>query len=154
MKRLSRLVGKLAFWAGWPLLVFYLRQRKRTRTLIVSEGCALVVKPWMSVGRWIAPGGGLHIGEASADGAVREIAEETGLIVLASQLKFVGEAQYRRYGLRFVYDQFVLEIPTQIEPKPGRPEIAEAAWMPLESLTTETAEIDVLALLGYWSGQP
>jgi 8-oxo-dGTP pyrophosphatase MutT (NUDIX family) len=38
-------------------------------------------EPW-----WITPGGGLHDGESIEDGAVREVFEETGLRLSATQL--------------------------------------------------------------------
>ena len=42
--------------------------------------CRIAPGPWTAVGRWTLPGGGLDFGEMPADGALRELAEETGLI--------------------------------------------------------------------------
>jgi ADP-ribose pyrophosphatase YjhB (NUDIX family) len=42
--------------------------------------CRIAPGPWSAVGRWTLPGGGLDFGEPPADGALRELAEETGLV--------------------------------------------------------------------------
>lgn len=41
--------------------------------------CRIAPGPWTAVGRWTLPGGGLDFGERPADGALRELTEETGL---------------------------------------------------------------------------
>jgi 8-oxo-dGTP diphosphatase len=42
--------------------------------------CRISPGPWSAVGRWTLPGGGLDFGEAPADGALRELTEETGMV--------------------------------------------------------------------------
>lgn len=42
--------------------------------------CRIAPGPWSAVGRWTLPGGGLDFGERPADGALRELTEETGLV--------------------------------------------------------------------------
>ncbi len=42
--------------------------------------CRIAPGPWTAVGRWTLPGGGLDFGELPADAALRELAEETGLV--------------------------------------------------------------------------
>ncbi len=49
---------------------------------------------------WITPGGGLDPGESPAQGAARELAEETGLMLAAGQL---GEPVHHRVA-EFVFD--------------------------------------------------
>jgi ADP-ribose pyrophosphatase YjhB (NUDIX family) len=41
--------------------------------------CRIAPGPWTAVGRWTLPGGGLDFAEAPAEGALRELTEETGL---------------------------------------------------------------------------
>jgi ADP-ribose pyrophosphatase YjhB (NUDIX family) len=41
--------------------------------------CRIAPGPWTAVGRWTLPGGGLDFGERPAEGALRELTEETGL---------------------------------------------------------------------------
>lgn len=51
--------------------------------LCVRDGrillCRIAPGPWTAVGQWTLPGGGLEHGEGPATGALRELAEETGL---------------------------------------------------------------------------
>ncbi len=150
MKRIWKRIGNMMFWVGIPVLHVYLRSHRRTRVFLVSEGCVLLVKPWIGVNRWMTPGGGLHKGEAPKDGAVREIHEETGAVVLPEALQHVGEASFRKYGLQYEYDQFVCELPARIDVRPQRVEIYEVNWMPLDDLNPETCESDVLLLRDLW----
>jgi 8-oxo-dGTP pyrophosphatase MutT (NUDIX family) len=67
------------------------RERTAARVVLVANGLVLLqqgfdpakqdAKPW-----WITPGGGLNAGESVEDGAVREVFEETGLRLSATQL--------------------------------------------------------------------
>lgn len=152
MRQAWKKSGRIAFWISLPLLHIYLRSQRRTRVLVVSEGMVLLTKAWLSNGKWMLPGGGLHFREEPAHGAVREVREETGIILLPSQLQPIGEARFRRYGLRFRYEQFIVELPKTVELKPQRTEIVEATWVPIESINAKTAETDVLRLLQAWKG--
>ena len=52
--------------------------------LCVEDGrillCRIAPGYWSGIGEWTLPGGGLEFGEAPRDGALRELAEETGLV--------------------------------------------------------------------------
>lgn len=145
-----RWLGKTIFFASIPFLHVYLRLHKRTRVLIVSEGRALLVKGWLGSGKWILPGGGRHNGESAIDGVIRELKEETGISLEHSLLKDLGEAKFARYGLRFTYQQFMTTLPKIIEPHLRQIEIVDAAWIPLENITDEIADTDVMRLIGVW----
>jgi 8-oxo-dGTP pyrophosphatase MutT (NUDIX family) len=66
-------------------------ERNAARVVLVADGLVLLqqgfdpakqdAEPW-----WITPGGGLNDGESIEDGAVREVFEETGLRLSATQL--------------------------------------------------------------------
>lgn len=152
MKYLWKRLGTMVFWAGIPFLYVYLRSNRRTRVFLVSEGCVLLVKPWMGIDRWMSPGGGLHKDEAPAEGAVREIQEETGVIVMPYTLQHVGSASFRKYGLRYEYEQFVCQLPARVNIRPQRAEILEVTWLPLDQISPETCEQDVLQLHDLWKG--
>lgn len=148
--RFWKKLGQAAFYFSIPLLHLYLRSSKRTRVLIVSEGRALLVKGWLGSGKWILPGGGRHFRESPSDGVVRELMEETGIILSPEKLTDLGEADFARYGLRFKYQQFITELPAIIKPKLRKLEIVDAAWVPLEEINDGIAERDVIALLQKW----
>src|SRR4051812_17481145 len=83
--RFFRLLGTIAFWLSWPALWIYLRGSQRTRVLIVCDEEILLVRGWLSTGQWSLPGGGLHKNEDPVAGAQREVAEEVGISLTASQ---------------------------------------------------------------------
>ena len=90
-------------------------QRSVTRVaayaLCVEEGrillCRIAPGYWSGVGEWTLPGGGLDFGESPRDGAMRELAEETGLageiIGLADVLSWSGRWIHPRDGVDEAY---------------------------------------------------
>ena len=90
-------------------------QRSITRVsayaLCVEDGrillCRIAPGYWSGVGQWTLPGGGLDFGESPQDGALRELAEETGLageiIGLADVLSWSGRWIHPRDGVDEAY---------------------------------------------------
>jgi 8-oxo-dGTP pyrophosphatase MutT (NUDIX family) len=152
MKKFLPLVGKPAFWLSLPLLYFYLRWSRRTRVLIIAEGKVLLVKGWYGSGKWTLPGGGLHKGEDSKNGAIREVFEETGLTLTPEQLQPLGEGIFLQYGLRFVFDKFFVELPRSTTLTPLRAEITDITWLPLEEINNNRVEYDVNNTIETWRG--
>lgn len=66
--------------------------RNAARVLLVDDGGRLLLLRWVHASApergswWITPGGGLDEGEAYPDGAARELFEETGLRLAATDL--------------------------------------------------------------------
>lgn len=84
-------------------------------------------------GKWTTPGGHLHPGESPVDGAVRELAEESGIIVTANKLKPMGSVTNVK-GVRI--HTFRLDVPKMITPTTKRDpdkEIEVWEWVPFES---------------------
>lgn len=52
----------------------------RTRVVVICEDKVLLTKDWLGSGHWSLPGGGLRRNEPADIGAVRELAEETGVV--------------------------------------------------------------------------
>lgn len=57
--------------------------------LVDGESCVLLIRskqsPDSDVTNWVAPGGGTELGETSAQAAVRELREETGIVVVLGE---------------------------------------------------------------------
>ncbi len=93
--------------------------------LINEEGQILLVKQHHD-GKdiWMVPGGGIEEGENSQDAAIREIMEETGLIVHIERLLWHVEEVSEERGQRFV--NFFLGTIIGGQPELGRdPEFGE-----------------------------
>ena len=102
MQKLWQGIGIAVFWLAWPGLFVYLRWSERTRVLVVAGGeQVLLVKGFLSDGRWSLPGGGLHRHEDKLAGALRELREETGLVLKPEQLTPLASTIFRDRGLQF-----------------------------------------------------
>ncbi|MGH9856805.1 MAG: NUDIX hydrolase, partial [Acidobacteriota bacterium] len=88
------------------------------------------VKGWLGTGRWGLPGGGLHKGEDPAEGAVRELVEETGIGVTATDLQFLfsGRAP-KELGLTFNVYAYLLELPKKPNLSKQKLELTHLEWI-------------------------
>lgn len=113
-------------------------------TLREGEFCVLLIRrgghPYR--GRWALPGGHVRHGQESADDAARrELVEETGIDVIASNAHLEQLATYSspdrdpriRRGLHVVSVAYIALAPDLPEPSAGT-DAAEAAWMPVARL--------------------
>lgn len=76
-------------------MAFYLHNKlfatSRPRILLFNQvGQILLVKSWLNSARWELPGGGIKKTEQPRDAACRELREETGIIVRAENLQYIG----------------------------------------------------------------
>jgi 8-oxo-dGTP diphosphatase len=85
-------------------------------------------------GTWTMPGGKLHFKEPLADGAVREMLEETGINIDKKDLELVSVADDIAHDAHFITIGFLCERfagePRVMEPD----EITEWRWFPINSL--------------------
>ncbi|WP_109210838.1 MULTISPECIES: NUDIX hydrolase [Microbacterium] len=76
---------------------------------------------------WEFPAGSALTGETSAQAAVRELREETGVQVGTSQLKLVGRLTERTA----LFDVYVVHVPGDPVLALDPAEVCESAWVPL-----------------------
>lgn len=124
----------------------YFRRNERTRIILMHEGRVLALKNWISDGKWSLPGGGLHKGEPIVAGALRELQEETGLMLDGRQLRHVGRARYKAYGLRFDFHIFIARVGSDAVER-QRIEIAEMEWLTESDLRADGPAPDALLAL-------
>jgi ADP-ribose pyrophosphatase len=84
--------------------------------VIVAEGGVVLIKRGKAplLGEWSIPGGMLEVGETLRQGAEREVVEETGLIVRATEMlgvfeRIVTDAE-RRTSYHYVLIDFLCEV--------------------------------------------
>jgi len=106
--------------------------------VIVDAGQVVLIKRRYEplAGQWSLPGGSLEVGESLADGAARELREETGLLVEIGPVIEVFDRILHDADGRVRY-HFVL-VDFLCRPRGGTLEagddVSDARWVPLEGL--------------------
>ncbi len=137
----------MVFFCAWVAFWVYFKVgRGRTRVLLINDDRVLVMKQWISPGKWNLPGGGLHKGEDPKVGAARELREETSLQLDPRQLRFIGEGVYRKGGHCFSYSVFIAKVGSDAV-RAQRIEVSELAWLRPGELRHKNASPEVLAAL-------
>ena len=80
----------------------YLGKWNKTRTAcrgIVIENSEILLSYESVTGQWMIPGGGLEENENEADCCIREVAEETGILVNASECLLEIDEYYENWKL-------------------------------------------------------
>lgn len=150
MKWLWQRCGIVAFWLTWPLSWLYLRRGSRTRVLVVVGNEVLVVKPWLGAGKWILPGGGVHWREDPLSGVLRELREETGVVLEPTHLQQLHQTTYTQYSFRFPYVCYVAVLAVKPPTRRQLLELTDLTWLSLDALTPAGCQQDVLAAVTAW----
>lgn len=106
--------------------------------VIIADGQVVLIKRRYEplAGRWSLPGGSLEVGESLADGASRELREETGLDVEVGPIVDVFDRILRDEDGRVRY-HFVL-IDFLCRPIGGvleaADDVSDARWVPMDGL--------------------
>jgi 8-oxo-dGTP diphosphatase len=80
--------------------------RKRAQAVIIRNGCLLMVRHFdLTIGEeyWCLPGGGVDPGELPEQTVVRELREETGLLVAVKRLLHVDRFPEVTHGYNTAY---------------------------------------------------
>jgi 8-oxo-dGTP pyrophosphatase MutT (NUDIX family) len=154
-------------------------ERRAVRVLVLDEADRMLLFKDSDLGLdpvthwWVTPGGGVDPGESDLDAGVRELWEETGLVVTAADL--VGPLLTRTVVHGYsdkVVDQvevfYVVRVPafevdTTAHTEEEQLTVADIRWWALSDLAATDDEVwprDVLAVLDLlerpheWSGGP
>jgi ADP-ribose pyrophosphatase YjhB (NUDIX family) len=104
------------------------------------EDKVLVVKNFVSTGRWGLPGGGLHRGEDPRKGALREVFEETGVKLESSQLVYLFDRRTREAGIDVPNKFYYAELLNMSTPHKQWLEIIDAKWLPLKEFDKRNSD--------------
>jgi len=150
MTWLTQKLGWLVFWACYPVFWLYLNNSKRTRVLVIVDNQILLLQGWLGTGKWSLPGGGLHKDELPVAGALRELKEETGILVGKRQLKPLYQGASREHGIHFSFTSFVVELPKLPAIKKQWYEVSKTTWLPLKDVTKINASADTHQAAQAW----
>ncbi len=106
MKRLLSIIGRITYFATYPALALYLSKDHRTRLVICHGNHVLLVRSWLSNGKWDLPGGGLHRHEDPLAGVLREVSEELGLSLPADSVESITVNSYHSGLIRYQVHYF------------------------------------------------
>lgn len=119
------------------------------RIIIIYEDSVLLVKH-RTRNNYNLPGGGIHKNEEPLSGAIREVREETGIIIPAKAY-LLGEYKNSTEGKKDTVFVFVSEIETKITPQITF-ELSDAKWFPLELLPENISQATLQRIKEYQEG--
>lgn len=95
-----------------------------------EENILLVLNRWPIGDVWSLPGGRLEMGEALTDCVVREVQEETGLLVAPVELAYIVDAHNRPHDQHFLCHVFSCRVVTGTARVPQDDEyIVDVMWV-------------------------
>lgn len=133
-------IGRVVQYPTWPVLS--LKRADRVRLAVVTrDGYVLLVRNWFGRQNWTLPGGGVRGGESSAEAAVRELYEETGVVVDAADVELVETSTCNESCAPFsvtIY-RVLLDERCALRPDGTLHEIIDQKWCQVDQLPRETA---------------
>ena len=108
------------------------KTRAGSRAVIVRDGMILLSHE-INSGWWLVPGGGEEEGETPEECCVREVEEETGLIVKPLQQFLTMNEYYEEY--RYISNYFICEVTGKGQMRLTDAEIrrgVQPQWIPLQ----------------------
>lgn len=141
-----------------PVSGLFLHNSRRVRVLVICGDYILLQRSSFGPQKWSLPGGGIERDESEARAAIREIAEETNVVITEKNLRKLGEKRvpagpklYKKWPMvNMIF--LVATIKSQTEPQVIRPlEVLEVQWFPLSKLPdvrSKTVNIGLSLLRG------
>ncbi len=114
--------------------------------LFVGEE-VLLLRGWLSDGKWQLPGGGLHAEENPKAGMIRELQEETGLNLKPNEIIGLAVENYSEKGFSFECHYFMARINKKEFPGSKGMEISGHTWIPASRITQKNTGKDVARAL-------
>ena len=110
----------------------YTKTRDGSRAIIIEDGKIMLTHE-LNSGWWLLPGGGIEEGETPKECVIREVEEETGLIVRPTEQFLTMHEYYEEY--RYTGYFFICEVTekgqmrlTDVEKQRG----VQPEWLPLQ----------------------
>lgn len=153
MNYFRTLFGLLLFWASWPALFVYLRGSLRTRVIIQVGNDILMLRGWHDGNNWSLPGGGVHKSETSAVSAVREVLEETGIVLEESELIDLGTDVFSQRGLSFKIQRYGYRLSERPKTQKQHLEVIALAWLSLDDISEDMVDEATWRHLQAWKQQ-
>lgn len=147
MRASRAFVSRVIYYIGLPAVWLAFNGSTRAYVIVESSGQVLFVKSWFGNQKYKLPGGGIKKGEDPKAGAIRELAEETGILIDSKNLKPVLNIRQNYYGARYNHLVFISSTKSQIWPKAQKNEIMEAVWLSPQQINLKNsnqATIDAL----------
>ncbi|MCX6729617.1 MAG: NUDIX hydrolase [Candidatus Saccharibacteria bacterium] len=135
MKKIWMVLGRISFWVTWPGIWLIVRiTPPRTRIIIIHDKKLLITQDWLGAGDWSLPGGGLRRGENPAEGAMRELMEETGIKIAPNRCNFIGMKKLKGRGITSHNHCFYIHLTDKPRIYLQRPEILAYKWVSRDEL--------------------
>lgn len=137
-----RWYAQIGKWLQYVVLPFvWFGKEKRVRIVVLSrDGYILLVRNWFGYQNWSLPGGGSKKAEPSKNAAVRELHEETGIVIDESQLNYLRTYTCNESFRPFEVEVYYVFIEQQLEIGCHKNlEIIEKRWHKVKSLPQDTA---------------
>lgn len=107
------------------------KSRSASRGIIIKDGKILLSYETLN-DQWMIPGGGLEEGETDKECCIREIKEETGVVIKPSECLLEIDEYYEDY--KYISKYFFGEVTGSCERKPTEGELKagmEPRWIPV-----------------------
>lgn len=149
VRAIKLIVGRTAFWVGWPVFWMLMHGTDRARAVIVHAGRVLLIRDTLGDGSWTLPGGGMQGSESAALAACREVYEELGVVLSADVFTELATERTGYRGIAYTAHFVAARLDDLPKPIPGI-EVLELQWVPLTEVPQYNVDLTAaraLALL-------